>query len=347
MSDSQSLRSSLLSKPVKDLYLKRGTLVSELIETFSSIGGFSAAQLYEAQKILSEMLKDEECLIMMSITANIIATGIRGLVADIINKGLIDVFITTGGTIDHDIARSYADYFCGSFDADDEMLRELDIHRLGNIYVPKENYGPLIEEKLHTFLENIVDEKNTWSCREILWRLGEYLGKRNSILWAAFSNKVPIYVPGFYDGAFGTHILTFNEKQRLHGGKTIKIDYLLDMKELSEIIFSSKKLGGIIVGGGISKHHLIWWSQFKEGLDYAIYMTVAVEWDGSLSGARPREAISWGKIKPKSKKVLVYSDATITLPMLFLSVYDLIDDEKLRKRKTNSLKIIENAITTF
>jgi deoxyhypusine synthase len=75
------------------------------------------------------------------------------------------------------------------------------------------------------------------------------------------------------------------------------------------------------VGGGISKHHVIWWSQFAGGLDYAVYVTTAVEYDGSLSGAHPREAISWGKIKPEASSEVVYGDATIILPLLLSSLY--------------------------
>ncbi len=72
-----------------------------------------------------------------------------------------------------------------------------------------------------------------------------------------------------------------------------------------------------MLGGGISKHHTIWWNQFKNGLDYAIYMTTAVEWDGSLSGARLEEAISWGKVKPKAQQITVEGDVTVLLPLLY------------------------------
>ncbi|MEM4057270.1 MAG: deoxyhypusine synthase family protein, partial [Thermoplasmata archaeon] len=73
-------------------------------------------------------------------------------------------------------------------------------------------------------------------------------------------------------------------------------------------------------GGGISKHHTIWWNQFKGGLDYAVYITTAEEYDGSLSGARLREAVSWGKIKAKAKYITVEGDATIILPILIGSI---------------------------
>jgi len=52
-------------------------------------------------------------------------------------------------------------------------------------------------------------------------------------------------------------------------------------------------------------------------LDYAVYITTAQEYDGSLSGAQPREAISWGKLNEKAKYVTVYGDITIALPMIY------------------------------
>ena len=71
-----------------------------------------------------------------------------------------------------------------------------------------------------------------------------------------------------------------------------------------------------MIGGGISKHHVIWWNQFRDGLDYAVQVTTAPEGDGSLSGARVSEAVSWGKVKPEARRVTVEGDATVLLPLL-------------------------------
>jgi deoxyhypusine synthase len=96
----------------------------------------------------------------------------------------------------------------------------------------------------------------------------------------------------------------------------------MDEKQLSDLIWKAKRLGGLIIGGGISKHHLIWWAQFKEGLDYAVYLTTAQEWDGSLSGAKLKEAVSWGKIKEDAKKKTVQGDATVLLPLIVCALID-------------------------
>jgi deoxyhypusine synthase len=107
----------------------------------------------------------------------------------------------------------------------------------------------------------------------------------------------------------------------------MKLDLLADEKLLSDKTWEAKKTGALIVGGGISKHHVIWWNQFKEGgLDYAVYISTAVEWDGSLSGARPREAISWGKIGKDAKFVNIEEDATIALPLMYAALNERLLD---------------------
>ena len=65
----------------------------------------------------------------------------------------------------------------------------------------------------------------------------------------------------------------------------------------------------------------IWWNQFKDGLDYTIYITTAVEYDGSLSGAKTREAISWGKIKEESDYITIEGDATVIMPLLVTTLF--------------------------
>jgi len=77
-----------------------------------------------------------------------------------------------------------------------------------------------------------------------------------------------------------------------------------------------------MIGGGISKHHTIWWAQFNKGLEYAVYITTAVEYDGSLSGAQTREAISWGKLKEKAKHITIEGEATVLLPLMIAAVFE-------------------------
>ncbi len=315
---------------VEDLKLHRDITVRELIEKLYIASGFTARKLAIAARILEKMLRDKDCVNLLSFPAAIIATGIRGVFVELIRKGYFDVIITTCGTIDHDLARSFREYYHGWFEANDRLLHRRNIHRIGNIFVPVSNYGLIIEEKTKIFLEELWNEGiKSLSTRELLWRLAEKIidkspRREQSLIWWAWKKRIPIYVPGITDGAFGFQLFLFSQDHDFN------VNVLLDEKELSDIIWSSKKLGGLIVGGGISKHHLIWWAQFAGGLHYAVYLTTAVEHDGSLSGARPREAISWGKISEKAKKVVVEGDATITLPLLTAYLMGKIEERKNR-----------------
>ncbi len=304
-------RAKLLRSPVKDVEIKKGMTVKELLEEFSHCGGFTAKKLWRAVEILREAMLDPECVIFLSFPAAIVATGTRGVIKDMVSRGFVDVIITTCGTLDHDLARAWAKYYEGDFMADDQFLRDLGIHRLGSVFVPEENYGKVLEEHLIPILEEIYHEgKRHLSTRDLIWEVGKR-SPEGTILHEAYKRGVPIYVPGISDGSFGSQIWIFKEKHR-----DFIVDVFLDEHELSNIIFDAKKTGALIVGGGISKHHTIWWNQFREGLEYATYITTAPEWDGSLSGARMREAISWKKLKRSAQYVTVEGDATLILPLI-------------------------------
>lgn len=312
-------RESLLSRRVEDVKAEQlrelAPLAARLVEMYERMGGFSARHVARAVEVAREMVGDESCTVFLAFTANLVATGLRGVLAALIDEGLVDAVVTTGGTFDHDIARSFASYYLGEFEIDDSMLREMDVHRLGNVLVPRESYGPIVEEFTHRMLEELVGRKSRWTPSELAREAGLRLKDEASILAAAARRGVPVFSPGIVDSAFGTAIFTFNEIGRSRGFE-VQLDLLGDMAALANLVMDSERLGAIVLGGGISKHHVIWWAQFKGGLDYAVYITTAAEFDGSLSGARTREAISWGKLKPSAKHVTVPADATVVFPLI-------------------------------
>ncbi|MEM4482086.1 MAG: deoxyhypusine synthase [Desulfurococcaceae archaeon] len=307
----EATRNQVLQEEVLDFTIGDDMSLCELIESYGKSHGFMASHIYKASKILSNMIRDQDATRILSFTGNIVSTGLRGVIAQLIREGIFHAVITTCGTIDHDIARgSGYKYYRGDWTYDDTMLHAIGIHRLGNILIPTENYGLAVEKFARGLLEDLAKVKKKWSAWEVLYEAGRRIKDNNSILSASYERKVPVFVPGIYDGAFGSQIV-FNFHS--YG---VDIDLLSDERKIMELVVSSKKLGALIIGGGISKHHTIWWAQLKGGLDYAIYITTAVEYDGSLSGAHPREAITWGKVKPDSKHILVHGDATVVLPLV-------------------------------
>jgi len=308
-------------KPVKDIKLDKDMNTDKLVRELYESGGFTAKKLGVGVDILETMMKEKDCTTFLSFPACIISTGTRGVIRELVKRKLVDVVITTCGTLDHDLARVWKDYFHGTFDADDKDLYKKGINRLGNIFIPLECYGTVLEEKMQPILEDLFNVKQNWSTKELIWEFGKRLESekngKESIMYWAWKNKIPIFVPGITDGAFGSQLWMYYQEHR-----DITIDLFYDEQELANIVFDAEKMGAFIIGGGISKHHVIWWAQFKDGLDYAVYLTTAVEHDGSLSGARLREAVSWGKIKEKASYVTVEGDATVLLPLMTSAVFD-------------------------
>ena len=303
---------------VEDIKVKKGMTVEEMLQAMGRAGGFTAQKLADATDIAEAMVRDKDCLKILSFPACIMATGTRGVIVDMVKNHMVDLIITTCGTLDHDLSRTFAAYYKGDFQMDDAMLREkYEISRLGNVLVPDECYGIVLEDELLPMFDEIFEGKDSMSTHEIIDAVGARLNNEDSLLYQCHKNNVPIVVPGITDGSFGCQLWMYYQTHR-----KFRIDLFADEQMLSEMTNHAEKTGAIAIGGGISKHHVIWWNQFRGGLDYCIYLTTAQEYDGSLSGARIREAVSWGKVRSGARKMTVEGDATIHLPIIYAGLVE-------------------------
>ena len=302
-------------RPVRDLRAEDLLSPDALLRGYSRAGGFSAKGLAQAADILEHQWGDREATNFLSFPADILATGTRGVLVEIVRRGLVDAIITTGGTLDHDLARAWKPYYEGDWLLDDRALARRHIYRLGNVVIPQAHYGTILEQRTQRLLRRLWRSgRHRLTTPELVWAIGEDLGPvrgAGSLCRAAFERKVPVFVPGPFDGAVGSQLWLFWQDHR-----DLQLDLFSDEQRLSDLVFEAKRTHALILGGGISKHHTIWWNQFRGGLDSAVYITTAVEWDGSLSGARLREAVSWGKVKPTAQQVTVEGDITVLLPLL-------------------------------
>ncbi|TLZ57707.1 MAG: deoxyhypusine synthase [Methanobacteriota archaeon] len=305
-------KQDLLRRKVEDIDLSRSSDLAALVDAMGHGGGFTAKKIAVGVEILRSMFRNRACTTFLSFPAALMATGVRGVLRGLVERKLVDAVITTCGTADHDLARVWKPYYHGDFDMDDVALHRVGVNRLGNVLVPNESYGIVLEEKLQPMLRKLwKDGKRSFSTKELLWEFGRRTESRDSLLWWAWKNHIPVYVPAIFDGAVGYQLWSFWQDH-----KGFSIDQFRDEAELADLVFGAKESGALMIGGGVSKHHTIWWNQFRGGLDYAVYVTTAPEWDGSLSGARLREGISWGKVKETAKQVTIEGDATAILPIM-------------------------------
>ena len=309
---------------VKDYELTEKMSVDELVDQMDAAWGFTAGKLATGVGIVESMINAKGCVKFLSFPADIVATGTRGVIRELVKRKLVDVLITTCGTLDHDVASCWKDYYKGSFIMNDSKLHQEGLNRLGNVLVPNDSYGIIIEKKILPMLEVLYKEgKKELSTTELCREIGLRCCNESSILYWAAKNSIPVFIPGITDGSVGYQLWFFSQDH-----KDFRINLLKDEGDLNNIVFDTKKSGALIVGGGISKHHTIWWNQFKDGLDYVVYISTADEWDGSLSGARPREAVSWGKISEKAKRIMIEGDATVIMPIMASSLLTRLDNKK-------------------
>ena len=310
-------KSDLLRRPVRDIEIRGGKGVADLVVQMEGAGGFTAKKVAVGVDILRTMFTDPRCTTFLSFPAALVATGVRGVLRTLVERKLVDVVLTTCGTVDHDLARAWRDYYHGEFEMDDVALHRLGLNRLGNILVPNESYGIILEAKLQPWLRAMYKERKAWSTKELLWEFGRRVGDKSSILYWCSRNKIPVIVPAITDGAVGYQLWSFWQEHQ-----DFRIDEFRDERDLSDIVFPAKRTGALMIGGGVSKHHTIWWNQFRGGLDLAVYITTAAEHDGSLSGARLREGISWGKVKETARQVTIEGDASALLPLMIAAALE-------------------------
>ena len=309
--------------PVEDYDFGTVDSVGSLIDQMSRAGGFTATKLANARDILRESMEnvgDEGVMNWISFPACLCATGTRGFFLEGLKRKSFNVVVTTCGTLDHDIARTYQEYFHGDFELDDIALGEEGLNRLGNVIVPNECYGEILENVVIPWLEEIEIERkekdadNPWlgfGSVELCWALGDRIDDESSLLYWIAKHRIPMVIPGITDGSIGAQLFMHRQKN-----PQFFVDLMADEQILSDLTWPAKESHALMVGGGISKHHVIWWNQYRGGLDSAVSITTAPEYDGSLSGARLREAISWGKVRPEAPQVVVEGDASLILPVL-------------------------------
>jgi len=304
-----------MPRRVEDIRIDDAPSLDTLVRRLEAGGGFSAKGVAEGVDLLARILADRDMTTFLSFPADIVATGTRGVLATLVREGYVDAIVTTCGTLDHDLARSFRPYYHGAWNLDDASLHRRHLYRLGNLVIPEANYGTIIEQKMRPILDRLWKSgTRALSTVDLAAAIGAAIPANagaSSILRAAYERKVPVFVPGITDGAVGSQVWLYWQDHRGLG-----FDLLADEQHLSDLVFEAKRSGAILLGGGISKHHTIWWNQFRDGLDAALYLTTAVEWDGSLSGARTREAISWGKVKTTARHATVEGDVTLLLPLM-------------------------------
>lgn len=315
-----------LIKKVKPFNPKKVKSVDDLITALKDCG-FQARNLGIALDILEKMVSDKNCLTVLTLSGAMVPAGMGSLISLLMEHKLIDVLISTGANIIHDLvdAASNIGHYLGSINVDDDDLFKHRINRIYDIFLPEENYDKA-DLKLLEIIKSSFDMKNIYiKPSEFLNKIGNKLSG-NSILSIGAKNNIPIFIPAFTDSELALKLIKYN----LYEEYDFQFDILGDVKKFGEIVKRYKKYGTIIVGGGVPRN---WAQQIfpmldqfdkieKMGYNYSVRIHTAMEYDGGLSGSTFSEAKSWGKYSLESKHVSVWCEATIALPLLITALLE-------------------------
>ncbi|CAL7944981.1 unnamed protein product [Xylocopa violacea] len=258
--------------------------------------------------------RKSSCTIFLGYTSNMASCGIRDTIRFLVQHKMVDCIVTTAGGVEEDLIKCLAPTYIGDFHLEGKNLRQHGINRIGNLLVPNDNYC-LFEDWVMPILDEMLTEQKEngilWTPSKVITRLGEKINDENSIYYWAAKNKIPVFSPALTDGSLGD-MMCFQSFRN----PGLVIDIVSDLRRLNTIAMKAVKSGMIIIGGGVIKHHICNANLMRNGADYAVFINTASEFDGSDSGARPDEAVSWGKIRMDAKPVKIYAEASLIFPLL-------------------------------
>ena len=273
-----------------------------------------------------------KCKIFLSFTSNLISSGLRETIRFLVQHKMVDVVCTTAGGIEEDFIKCLADTYLGSkktaeklglkgsgFHLKGSALRKKGINRIGNMLVPNSNYCAF-EEWMDPILDAMLEEqkagKETWTPSKMIHRFGKEIDDPDSVWYWAAKNDIPVFCPAITDGSIGDMI--YFHSYRNPG---LVVDIAGDIRRINDEAINAKKTGMVILGGGLVKHHTCNANLMRNGAAFSVYVNTGQEFDGSDSGARPDEAVSWGKIRLDAKPVKVYADATLVFPLIVAQTF--------------------------
>ncbi|ODV96598.1 hypothetical protein PACTADRAFT_40284 [Pachysolen tannophilus NRRL Y-2460] len=317
--------------------------------------GFQASSLSEACDIIDEMRQwrgkhvDEleehdrkgefddqgyqKTTIFMGYTSNLISSGLRDTLRFLVQHKMVSAVVASAGGIEEDLIKCLAPTYMGEFSLSGSKLRDQGMNRIGNLLVPNDNYCKF-EEWIVPILDKMLEEQEEsvkkngsealdsssfiWTPSKVIDRLGKEINDESSVLYWAHKNKIPVFCPALTDGSIGDMLFFHTFKA---SPKQLRIDIVNDIRKINSMSMESSRAGMLILGGGLIKHHIANACLMRNGADWAVYINTGQEFDGSDAGARPDEAVSWGKIKATAHSVKVYADVTIVFPLIVAATF--------------------------
>ncbi len=303
--------------PIKGYDFEERFDFDEFLSSYANTG-IQATNLAKGIEITKKMI-DDKAFIFLTMTSNIISSGLRDIVTFLVKNRYVHAISVSAGGIEEDVIKTLRPFVVGGFEIPGKVLFESGVGRIGNILAPFDRYL-YFEKFMNPFFDHVYNlqkkEERPLTASEFIKELGFRVNHEESYLYWAAKNNIPVFCPGITDGSIGD-LFVFQKQKR----PDFYLDAVGDHKKITDICMNNEKTGAILLGGGISKHYVLNANIFKEGLDYAVYITTAQEFDASDSGGNQEEAKTWAKLKVNAPSVKIKAEASIVFPLLVAGTF--------------------------
>lgn len=289
--------------------------------------GFQGRNLGEAFSVWRNALRRRHTVIFLGLSGAMVPAGMGPFLRFLIETRAIDVLVSTGANLSHDVYLGLGGrHLLARAAIDDERLRQSGMHRIYDVYETAHGLDK-VEDWVAALVQRKLGAHRTCSTREITRLMGSELSKtsrgQGTLLSCAFRAGVPVFVPALGDSTLGSGIMLGRRK---FGGGVV-IDMIRDLEEIVSLSAAAPEAGVIFIGGGVPKNYIqqsavIASYQTRHDRRYRFglqFTTDAPQW-GGLSGSTFAEAISWGKYRRNATFVTCYVDATVVLPLLTMGL---------------------------
>jgi deoxyhypusine synthase len=345
--------------PLESLSLESIASFGDLLAAMGKTA-FSGRQLGEAYDILLEMVRDQECKVVLTLSGAMTVAKQGRIICDMLDRGLVQAVVATGALIAHGLTESIGlTHYRYNPGVSDEKLFQLGYNRIYDTLEMESNLND-VERLVAEVLRDETPDDGVWSSARLCRALGERLDQLDQgpgILRSAYRQDVPVFIPAFSDSEIGLDFSTWAMLTHLRAAgidpATLPAEELfttvspfnpfLDLQQYARLFAQAGKWGIFTVGGGVPRNwaqqvgpyyditnHRVG-SQLKAPrFQYGVRICPEpVHW-GGLSGCTYSEGVSWGKFVPAAeggRYAEVYADATLVWPLLMKAAFEALDEE--------------------
>jgi deoxyhypusine synthase len=329
-------------EPLVPLDIGKLDSVDALVSAMANTA-FGGRRLGEAADALEEMVRDEDCFRVVTISGAMTIAKQGLVLCEMIDRGWVQAVVATGALMTHGFVEGAGMlHFKHRQSMRDEDLYDRGYNRVYDTIELEQNLNDA--EKLLVSVLRGIEPGSTISSHTLLARVGDKLEEGDAgraILRSAVNHGVPIYVPAFSDSELGLDFAIHNRRLKAEGAPPFRYDPFLDLEDFADRVRQHERLGIFTIGGGVPRN----WAQQvgpyleisrdRLGIDephrqyrYAVRICPEPEHWGGLSGCSYTEGVSWGKFVAESdggRHVEVHADATIAWPIIVRAVIERME----------------------